>query len=177
MFTFAFFKKNAELSKWSFIVILQFFLLIIMAVWNIKQTIMKDYNIQSCQWMACDRFRQPTQDHNVGYVKNVYLQHLVVDWISMLGCSKVQYEGPFFVGSVSVSFGLSNKSGLGKSTDSEFHVYFWRLLICRWTLYKADISMKRALMSCANGVHFIERFHSGFLKDKLSLTKDTSTNY
>ena len=29
-----------------------------MAVWNIKQTIMKDYDIQSCQWMACDRFRQ-----------------------------------------------------------------------------------------------------------------------
>ena len=39
--------------------ILQFFLLIKMAVWNIKQTIMKDYNIQSCQWMACDCFRQP----------------------------------------------------------------------------------------------------------------------
>ena len=33
-------------SKWSFIVILQFFL-IIMAVWNIKQTIMKDCNFQS----------------------------------------------------------------------------------------------------------------------------------
>ena len=26
---------------------------------SFKQTIMKDYNIQSCQWMACDRFRQP----------------------------------------------------------------------------------------------------------------------
>ena len=49
----------AFLKKWSFIVILQFFLLIVMAVWNIKQTIMKDYNVQSCQWMACDRFRQP----------------------------------------------------------------------------------------------------------------------
>ena len=52
-------KKMLRFSKWSFIIILQFFLLIIMAVWNIKQTIMKDYNIQSCQWMACDRFRQP----------------------------------------------------------------------------------------------------------------------
>ena len=50
-------KKMLRLSKWSFIVILHFFLLIIMAVWNIKQTIMKDCNIQSCQWMACDRFR------------------------------------------------------------------------------------------------------------------------
>ena len=60
-------------SKWSFIVILQFFLLIIMVAWNIKQTIMKDYNVQSCQWMAYDRIRRPTQDHhNVGYVKNIY---------------------------------------------------------------------------------------------------------
>ena len=49
-------KKMLRLSKWSFIVILHFFLLIIMAVWNIKQTIMKDCNIQSCQWMACQPF-------------------------------------------------------------------------------------------------------------------------
>ena len=41
-------------------------------------------------------------------------------------------------------------------TDSGFHVYFWRLLIFRWTLYKADISIKRTLLSCTNGVHFIE---------------------
>ena len=41
-------------------------------------------------------------------------------------------------------------------TDSRFHVYFWRLLIFRWTLYKADISIKRTLLSCTNGVHFIE---------------------
>ena len=52
-------KKMQRFSKWSFIVILQFFLLIIMTVSNIKQTIMKVYNIQSCQWMACNRFRQP----------------------------------------------------------------------------------------------------------------------
>ena len=76
---------------------------------------MKDYNNQSCQWMTCDRFRQPTQDHNVGYVKNIYLQPLVAGWISMQGCGKVQYERPFFLGLVSVSCGLSNKSGLGKS--------------------------------------------------------------
>ena len=62
--TFAFFKKMVRFSKWSVIVILQFFLLIIMAVWNIKQTIMKDYDIQSRQWMVCDRFRQLTQDHH-----------------------------------------------------------------------------------------------------------------
>ena len=71
------------------------------AVWNIKKTITKDYNIQSCQWMVCDRFRQPTQDHNVGYVKNIYLQPPVVGWISMWGCGKVQFERPFFLGSVS----------------------------------------------------------------------------
>ena len=53
-------KKMLRFWKWSFIVILQFFLLIKKAVWNIKQTIMKDDNIQSCQWMVCDRFRQPT---------------------------------------------------------------------------------------------------------------------
>ena len=54
------FKKNMlRFSKWSFIAIFQFFLLIIMPIWNIKQTIMKDYNIQSYQWMACDRFRGP----------------------------------------------------------------------------------------------------------------------
>ena len=46
-------------SKWSSVVTLQLFLLIIITVWDIKQTIMKDYNIQSCQWMACDLFRQP----------------------------------------------------------------------------------------------------------------------
>ena len=56
---FAFLKKMLRFSKWSFIVILQFFLLLIMAVWNIKQAIMKDYNIQSCQWMAWDCLREP----------------------------------------------------------------------------------------------------------------------
>ena len=75
-----FLKKNAEISMTkfyssSFIV----FLLIIMALWNIKQIIMKEYNIQSCQWMACNSFFQPKKDqHNVGYVKNIYLQPFVV---------------------------------------------------------------------------------------------------
>ena len=54
--TFAFLKKTLGFSKWSFIVIIQFFLLIIM----------EDYNVQSCQWMACDRFRQSTQDRQCG---------------------------------------------------------------------------------------------------------------
>ena len=43
-----FLTKMVRFSKLSFIVILQFFLLIITAVWNIKQTIMKDYKIRSC---------------------------------------------------------------------------------------------------------------------------------
>ena len=55
----SFLKKMLRFSKWSFIVILEFFLLIVMAVWNIQQTIMEDYNIQSCQWMTYDRFQQP----------------------------------------------------------------------------------------------------------------------
>ena len=41
-------------------------------------------------------------------------------------------------------------------TDSGFHFYFWILLIFRWTLCKADISIKWTLLSCTNGVHFIE---------------------
>ena len=70
-----FFKKNAEIFKMKFHSYFPILLLIIMAVWNIRQTIMEDYNIQSCQ---C--FHQTTQDHhNVGYVKkNIYLQPLVV---------------------------------------------------------------------------------------------------
>ena len=57
-----FFKKKCwKFSEWTLIVILQFFL-ILMAAWNIKQTIMKAYNIQSCQWM-CDCFCQPTEHH------------------------------------------------------------------------------------------------------------------
>ena len=35
-------------------------------------------------------------------------------------------------------------------------VYFWRLLIFRWTLYKVDLSIKRTLLSCTIGVHFME---------------------
>ena len=53
-----FFKKNAEIFKIEFYSYSPVFPLIIIAVRNIKQTIMKD-NIQSCQWMACDRVRQP----------------------------------------------------------------------------------------------------------------------
>ena len=41
-------------------------------------------------------------------------------------------------------------------TIRRFHVYVWRLLIFRWILYKGDISIKRTLLSCTNGVHFIE---------------------
>ena len=54
-----FVKKMLRFSKGSFLDILQFFLLIVMTILNIKQTIMKYHNIQSCKWMACDRFRQP----------------------------------------------------------------------------------------------------------------------
>ena len=45
-------------------------------------------------------------------------------------------------------------------TDSGFHVYIWRLLIFRWNLYKAGISIKRTLL-WSN----LYRPHCGFLKD------------
>ena len=44
-----FLKKMLRFSKLSFIVILEFLLLIMKTVWNIKETVMKDYNIESCQ--------------------------------------------------------------------------------------------------------------------------------
>ena len=66
------FLKNAEIFKMKFIVVLQFFLLIIIAAWNINQTIMKDYNIQSCQWEAVIAFASPQKITNVGYVKNIF---------------------------------------------------------------------------------------------------------
>ena len=44
-----FFKKNAEIFKMKFHSYFPILLLIIMAVRNIRQTIMEDYNIQSCQ--------------------------------------------------------------------------------------------------------------------------------
>ena len=58
------FWKNTEIFKMKFYSYAPVLLLIIMALWNIKQTMMKDYNIQSCPWMARDRFRQPKQDHH-----------------------------------------------------------------------------------------------------------------
>ena len=58
------FWKNTEIFKMKFYSYAPVLLLIIMALWNIKQTMMKDYNIQSCPWMARDRFRQPKQDHD-----------------------------------------------------------------------------------------------------------------
>ena len=60
-----FLKKNCEIFKIKFYIYSPVFP-IDMAVWNIEQTNMKDYNIQSCQWMARDIFHQPTQDHQCG---------------------------------------------------------------------------------------------------------------
>ena len=39
---------------------------------------------------------------------------------------------------------------------SGFHVYFWRLQFLRWTLCKVDISIKRTLLSCTDGIHFLK---------------------
>ena len=61
-----------------------------MVVWNIKQTIMKDYNKFSPvnEWHAI-AFASPHKITNVGYVKNVYLKPLVVGWIKMATYSLV----------------------------------------------------------------------------------------
>ena len=50
-----------------------------MTVWNIQQTIMKDYKIfiPVNEWHAT-AFASPHKITNVGYVKNIYLQPLVV---------------------------------------------------------------------------------------------------
>ena len=65
-----FFKKIVEICKMKFVVILQVFLLIIMIVWNVKQTIVKNYNIHVNECCAIA--------FAISYVKNTYLQPLVV---------------------------------------------------------------------------------------------------
>ena len=85
-------------SKWSFIVTIKFFLLIIMAVRNVKQTIMKDYNIQFCQWMTCDCFCQPTRDHNVDYVKKIFYNLLWLAEYQCKGMVKFKMSHFFFWG-------------------------------------------------------------------------------
>ena len=71
------------------------------------------------------------------------------------------------------SFGPSNKWTWKVMTESGFHVYFWRLPIFKWTLYKAGTFV---FHQC-NGVHFIEIALCGFLKDKLGSIKDTNIHY
>ena len=71
------------------------------------------------------------------------------------------------------SFGPSNQWTWKVMTESGFHVYFWRLLIFKWILYKAGTFV---FHQC-NGVHFTEIALCGFLKDTLSSIKDTNTHY
>ena len=84
-------KKMLRFSKWNVIAILQFFLLIIMAVWNIRQTIIKDYNIFSPvnEWHAIT-FTSPHKITIMWVVfidqHNIYLQPLVIGWILKLWC-------------------------------------------------------------------------------------------
>ena len=126
----SYFKKMLRFSKWSFIVILQFFLLIIIAVWNIKQNIMKDDNIQSCHWMACDRFREPlllcTTFCSFLCTIHYFFAHFEQKWLlifigyrctswSVVKCTNVvnliwrQNEKNFAFSLIFPSFGPSNK--------------------------------------------------------------------
>ena len=67
-------KKNAEIFKVKFYSYSPFFLLIIMSVSNIKQTIKKNYNISPVNDWRAIAFTSPHKMTNVGYVKNIYLQ-------------------------------------------------------------------------------------------------------
>ena len=68
-----------------FIVILKFFLLILMAVRNIKQTIMKDYNIQSfCQpFLFCTTFILYSA-LSIIFFTNFWQKWLLVHWLQII---------------------------------------------------------------------------------------------
>ena len=125
-------------SKW---IILQFFLLIIMVVWNIKQTIMKDYNVQSCQWMAYDRFRQPTQDHHdVGYVKNIY--NLL--WLAEYQCKgviKINLSDLFFWCQFRISWKRLNWKNLFLTLIAATRIinFDWCIFILQFKCFKFQI--------------------------------------
>ena len=85
IFVVVFFLKNAEIFKMKFIVILKFFLLILMAVRNIKQTIMKDYNIQSfCQpFLFCTTFILYSA-LSIIFFTNFWQKWLLVHWLQII---------------------------------------------------------------------------------------------
>ena len=70
-----------------------------MVVWNIKQTIMKDYDVQSCHWMVYDRFRQPTQDPIMWVMLKIFIYNLL--WLAKYQCKgvvKFNFSDLFFWG-------------------------------------------------------------------------------
>ena len=85
VYLFALFFLNAEIFKMKFIVILQFFLLILMEVRNIKQTIMKDYNIQSfCQpFLFCTTFVLYSA-LSIIFFANFWQKWLLVHWLQII---------------------------------------------------------------------------------------------
>ena len=62
---------------------------------------MKNYNIRPVNEWHTIVFASPHKIIKVGYVKNINLKPLMVGWLSMWWCIKVQFEQPFFSGSVS----------------------------------------------------------------------------
>ena len=89
-----FFKKNAEILCWSFINILQFFLLIIMAVWNIKQTIIFS---PSNEWCAMTFVSQ--HKITMWIMLKIFIYNLF--WLSEYQCKdvvKLKMSNLFFWG-------------------------------------------------------------------------------
>ena len=124
-------------SKWNFIVILQFFLLIVIAVWIIEQTntILSPVNVRSLS-PAGTRFH------------DLWLVVKCTDVVNFVW--RLYNEKNFAFSLISRSFGLSNNFGFGKSwqvVDFMFNFEDYWFLDGHY--------IKRTLLLCTNGVHFI----------------------
>ena len=125
-------------SKWNFIVILQFFLLIVTAVWNIKKQtniILSPVNVRSLS-PARTRFH------------DLWLVVKYTDVVNFVW--RLYNEKNFAFSLISRSFALSNKSGFGKSW--QVVDFMFNFEDC-WFLDGHYI--KRTLLLRTNGVHFI----------------------
>ena len=61
---------------------------------------MKDFNIQSCQWMSSIAFASPHKITNVSYVKNIYNLFLLAEY-QCKGLVKFNLSDLFFRGQFS----------------------------------------------------------------------------
>ena len=102
-----------EFSKWTFIVILQFFILIIMAVWSIKQTVMKVLSINGVRSLSPTHTRSP-----IWVMLKIFTYNLL--WLAEYQCKGV------------VKFNLSNLVKGTWELKNRFHnvVWFFCTLLC-----------------------------------------------